>query len=80
VTHIHFRVFHQGQVVKVSQMAFPDARNTEVYASPLYVARGQNPTTNAIDGAFRDGTLGQLADVVGDVNAGMVATLVIAVA
>lgn len=80
VTHIHFRVWVGGQVVKVSQIAFPDTTNVQVNNSSLYVANGQNNTTNSNDNVFRDGTQFQMATLSGSVAAGFVASLTVGVA
>lgn len=55
-THIHFKVRLSSMSYVTSQFAFEDRVNAEVYDSALYSARGQNPTTNAADGVFRDAT------------------------
>jgi protocatechuate 3,4-dioxygenase beta subunit len=52
--HIHFKVRLSSMAYVTSQFAFDDAVNAEVYGTALYAARGQNPTTNATDGVFRD--------------------------
>lgn len=80
VTHIHLEVYVGGKTKKVSQMAFPDDVNTEAYNSPLYTAKGQNPTKNADDGVFADGDEYQVAELAGDTTSGYTATLVLGVA
>lgn len=52
VTHIHFQVFISSVLQATSQLAFPDAIDTIVNNSALYVAHGPNPTTNEGDGIF----------------------------
>ena len=51
-THIHFKVRLTSTTYVTSQFAFLDSVNNAVYATPLYSARGPNPTTNASDGIF----------------------------
>jgi protocatechuate 3,4-dioxygenase beta subunit len=51
-THIHFKVRIPDQTYVTSQFAFSEAVNSAVYATPLYAARGRNPTTNSSDGIF----------------------------
>ncbi|MDT8324074.1 MAG: T9SS type A sorting domain-containing protein [Bacteroidota bacterium] len=55
-THIHFKVRLSSMSYVTSQFAFEDRVNTAVYDTALYSARGQNPTSNAADGVFRDAT------------------------
>lgn len=56
VTHIHFEVYLNSMLSATSQMAFPESITQQVYASPLYSARGQNTSvpTNAQDNVFSD--------------------------
>ncbi len=81
VTHIHFDIYVNKNVVKTSQMAFPETITAEVYSqvSP-YTAKGQNPTTNATDNIFSDGTSLQMASLSGDTTNGYKATLTVGVA
>jgi protocatechuate 3,4-dioxygenase beta subunit len=53
-THVHFKVRLSSTTYVTSQFAFLDSINDAVYATPLYVGRGPNPTTNEEDGIFRD--------------------------
>ncbi|MFN0158055.1 MAG: T9SS type A sorting domain-containing protein [Bacteroidota bacterium] len=53
-THVHFKVRLNSTTYVTSQYAFPDSVNNAVYVTPLYVARGPNPTTNASDGIFQN--------------------------
>ncbi|MCB2204580.1 T9SS type A sorting domain-containing protein [bacterium] len=55
-THIHFKVRLSSMAYVTSQFAFEDAVNADVYDTALYADRGQNTTTNASDGVFRDAT------------------------
>lgn len=52
--HIHFKVRLTSSTYVTSQFCFPENINSAVYATPLYVARGVNPTTNANDGVFQN--------------------------
>jgi protocatechuate 3,4-dioxygenase beta subunit len=54
VTHVHFKVRLTSTTYVTSQFAFPDAINTAVYNTPLYVAHGQNSITNATDSIFQN--------------------------
>lgn len=53
-THIHFKVRLNSFTYVTSQFCFLDSVNNAVYATPLYVGRGPNPTTNAMDGIFHN--------------------------
>ena len=57
-THIHVEVTRNGQSLKVTQIAFPDSVNNEVYGSGVYATRGSNPTTNTRDGLRRQHQFG----------------------
>jgi len=59
-THIHFKVHVDDQTYVTSQLYFPDDVSADVYASGVYAARGQNPTSNESDGVLGDGDLEQL--------------------
>jgi protocatechuate 3,4-dioxygenase beta subunit len=76
-THIHFKVHLSSSLEATSQMYFPEAINSAVYATAPYSARGQKDTSNVADGVNR-GTA-SLATVVrnGDVYE---ATLIVVVA
>jgi len=39
---------------KTGQIAFPEATNNEIYATPLYSAHAPNPTKNTADNIFED--------------------------
>lgn len=79
ITHIHFQVYLYSESIATatSQLAFPQAVTQAVYASALYVGRGQNTsvTSFASDNVFSDGTTYQMASVSGNVSSGYVATL-----
>jgi protocatechuate 3,4-dioxygenase beta subunit len=79
-THIHVEVTINGQSVKVTQMAFPDSVTAAVYTTGVYTSRGQNPTTNASDGIFRDSLSEELATVAGDTTSGYRATFQVGIA
>jgi protocatechuate 3,4-dioxygenase beta subunit len=53
-THIHFKVRLTSVSYVTSQYCFLDSVNNAVYATPLYVGRGPNPTTNALDNIFHN--------------------------
>jgi hypothetical protein len=70
-THIHFRVYLGLALQATSQLAFPSATTSAVYSTPLYVARGQNPTTTPSgDGIFSDRVSYQLPIVTANVATG----------
>jgi hypothetical protein len=51
-THVHFKARTPATLYKTSQFCFPEDVSAAVYASPLYVRRGANPTSNTRDGVF----------------------------
>jgi len=53
-THIHFKVRLNSFTYVTSQYCFPDTLNNIIYATPLYINRGPNLTTNAADGVFQN--------------------------
>jgi protocatechuate 3,4-dioxygenase beta subunit len=69
-THIHFRVYLALDLHATSQLAFPTDIETAVYGSPLYAARGQNPTSPSKDGVFSDGVEYQVPTVSADASTG----------
>ena len=79
-THIHVEVSVNGRSVKVTQIAFPDTVNAEVYRSGVYAARGQNPTSNAGDMVFADSLSSELATVSGSPTGGYAATFTVGIA
>ncbi len=79
-THIHVDVTVGGRLVKSTQVAFPEDVSREVYGSGVYAAKGQNPTTNARDNVFSDGTSTEMATLGGSPAGGYTATLTIGVA
>jgi len=78
-THIHVEVFVNGVNKKTTQVAFPEATSTTVYATGVYASKGRNPTSNASDMVFSDGTSMELATLSGTVSSGYAATLTIGV-
>jgi len=78
-THIHVQVFRNGSLVKTTQVAFPENVSATVYSTGVYAAKGQNPTSNATDNVFSDGTTTEMAAVSGS-SAGYTATLTIGIA
>jgi protocatechuate 3,4-dioxygenase beta subunit len=69
-THIHFRVYLALDLQATSQLAFPNAMTSAVYATSLYAAKGQNPTTPTSDGIFSDGVTYQMATVTPNATTG----------
>ena len=69
-THIHVEVTRNGQVLKTTQIAFPDSVNADVHGSGVYASRGSNPTTNARDGIFADSINSEMASVAGNPSSG----------
>lgn len=84
ITHLHFQVYLNvaGSVTATSQLALPQAVTQAVYASPLYLARGQNTsvTSFAQDNVFSDGVERQMLNIEGSVGGGYLATIDIGVA
>jgi protocatechuate 3,4-dioxygenase beta subunit len=78
-THIHVEVFVNGRSVKVTQIAFPESVSAQVYRTSVYATRGQNPTSNASDMVFSDGTSTELATLTGDAASGLTATIALGV-
>lgn len=78
-THIHVEVFVGGRTVKTTQIAFPESASRAVYGTGVYAAHGQNPTTNARDNVFSDGSDAELATLAGDATSGYTASLTIGV-
>jgi hypothetical protein len=64
-THIHVEVTRGASSLKVTQIAFPESVNNEVYGSGVYASRGSTPTTNTRDGFFADSLNSELATVTG---------------
>jgi protocatechuate 3,4-dioxygenase beta subunit len=73
-THIHVEVKVNGQVAKVTQMAFPESVSATVYASGVYASRGTNPLDNARDMVFSDSLATELVTPAGDPASGYSAT------
>ncbi len=78
-THIHVDVFVNGVNKKTTQIAFPETTSAAVYATGVYASKGRNPTSNASDMVFSDGTSTELATLNGTVSAGYTATLTVGV-
>jgi hypothetical protein len=68
-----------GRLVKFTQIAFPEDATRDLYSSGAYAAKGPNPTTNARDNVFSDGTPTEMATLGGSPGAGYTATLTIGV-
>lgn len=86
--HIHFEVYEDvasatngDNAIVVSQLALPEATCAEVYAVSGYEASVSNLARSSLtsDNVFGDGVSLQLAEVEGDVDAGMAASLVVGV-
>jgi protocatechuate 3,4-dioxygenase beta subunit len=78
-THIHVEVFVGGRTVKTTQIAFPESASRAVYGTGVYASHGQNPTTNAGDNVFSDGSDAEMATLAGDATSGFTASLTIGV-
>ncbi len=79
-THIHVEVVRNGSSVKVTQIAFPESANAEVYATGVYASRGSNPTSNSRDGIFADSLASEMAAVTGNAASGYTATFRVGIA
>ena len=79
-THIHIEVTVNGRSVKVTQIAFPEAINAQVYRTGVYASRGNNPTSNASDMVFSDSLSQELAVMSGDAASGFTGTYSVGVA
>jgi protocatechuate 3,4-dioxygenase beta subunit len=82
--HVHFEVFSSlddatsaGSRLVTSQLALPEDACNDVYATEGYEASVQNLARTSLDGdmVFSDGSDSQLAEVTGDVDSGMTASL-----
>ena len=73
-THIHVEVTANGRSAKVTQIAFPEDVNAEVYRSGAYASRGLNPTSNSRDGIFADSLSQEMATISGNTTSGYNAT------
>ncbi len=78
-THIHVEVSINGRSVKVTQIAFPESVNAQVYRSGVYASRGLNPTSNTSDMVFSDSLSSELASVTGDPSSGFAATFTVGI-
>lgn len=79
-THIHLEVTVGGRSIKVTQIAFPEIVNAQVYASSAYASRGTNPIANAADGIFADSLASELVTPTGDATTGYSAAVQVGVA
>lgn len=86
--HIHFEVFRSltattnvSNKIATSQIALPKTACDTVYATSEYASSRTNLTgvSLATDNIFSDGPALELATVTGDLTAGMIATLTVAV-
>ena len=55
-------------------------RESQVYSTGVYAAKGQNPTSNARDMVFADSVSSELATVTGDPQAGYAARFTVGIA
>lgn len=78
-THVHVEVTVSGRSAKVTQIAFPESVNAEVYRSGVYASRGPNPTSNARDGIFADSLAAELATVTGSPTSGYTASFTVGI-
>jgi protocatechuate 3,4-dioxygenase beta subunit len=79
-THIHVEVTRNGSSLKVTQIAFPESVNAQVYGGGVYASRGNNPTSNARDMVFADGVDSEMASISGSPSAGYTATFTVGLA
>lgn len=79
-THIHVEAKIDGASAKVTQIAFPDSVNAQVYASGAYASRGPNPTPNMADGIFSDSLSAELVTPMGNPTSGYTAAFQVSVA
>lgn len=84
ITHIHFEMYISSVLKATSQMAFPDALNRSVYATPLYAGHGQNTSVanNMADMVFGNSATDlsyQLAAISGDATTGYTASLAVGI-
>jgi protocatechuate 3,4-dioxygenase beta subunit len=56
-THLHLKVNPDLATELTTQLYFRDEVSRSIYGLPPYSLRGQNPTTNALDGSFLPETL-----------------------
>ena len=78
-THIHVEVKISGRSVKVTQIAFPESVNAQVYSSGVYASRGNNPTSNVGDMIFADSLSSELAVLSGDASSGYQGTYTVGI-
>ena len=76
-THIHVEVTQNGRSLKVTQIAFPESTNAEVYGTGMYASRGSNPTSNARDGIFADSLSSEMATISGSPSSGYTANFTV---
>ena len=76
-THIHVEVTQNDRSLKVTQLAFPESTNAEVYGTGVYASRGSNPTSNARDGIFADSLSSEMATISGSPSSGYTANFTV---
>ncbi len=79
-THIHIEVTVNGRSIKVTQLAFPDSVNAQVYGTGVYASRGKNPTSNISDMVFSDSLSSEMAVISGDTASGFMGTYTVGIA
>lgn len=77
-THVHFKVHTSSSMEATSQIYFPEALTSEIYATPPYDSRGPKDTPNAMDG-IATANPAPLAAVSGDGSSFYTATIVVTV-
>ncbi len=60
--HLHVDILRSDKILLSTQIAFPEERTAEVYASRGY--HGKEDTPNSEDGVFRNSLAGNMADAV----------------
>ena len=78
-THIHIEVTINGRSTKVTQIAFPESVNAQVYGTGVYASRGKNPTSNTSDMVFSDSLSSEMAVMSGDTASGFMGTYTVGV-
>jgi protocatechuate 3,4-dioxygenase beta subunit len=79
-THIHIEVTMGGTSRKVTQIAFPESVNNQVYGTGVYASRGRNAMANTADGIFADSLSSELVTPTGDPASGYSANVQVAIA
>ncbi len=80
VPHIHFKVYTDSERHVTSQMYTSEALNKQVYQTPQYAGRGQNPTTQRTDGVLRNSDAAKLTLDLQKAGEGFKGTFIVGVA